>query len=43
MLFQKKASAVAVSPAIAQLLFTFATKQLAGSWSVRQLAEVSEG
>jgi hypothetical protein len=30
-----------VSPAIAQLLFTFATKELAGSWSVRQLAEVS--
>ena len=30
-----------VSPAIAQLLFTFATKELAGSWSVRQLAEAS--
>jgi hypothetical protein len=30
-----------VSPAIVQLLFTFATKELAGSWSVRQLAEAS--
>lgn len=30
-----------VSPAIAQLLFTFATKELAGSWSVRKLAEAS--
>ena len=30
-----------VSPAIAQLVFTFATKEQAGSWSVRQLAEAS--
>jgi hypothetical protein len=30
-----------VSPAIAQLLFTFATKEQAGNWSVRQLAEAS--
>ena len=30
-----------ISPAIAQLLFTFATKELAGGWSVRQLAEAS--
>ncbi len=30
-----------VSPAIAQLLFTFATKEQTGDWSVRQLAEVS--
>ena len=37
--FQKRAKRV--SPAIAQLLFTFATKELAGSWSVRQLAEAS--
>jgi hypothetical protein len=30
-----------VSPAIAQLLFTFATMEQAGTWSVRQLAEAS--
>src|SRR6267378_4130602 len=30
-----------VSPAIAQLLFTFATTEQAGNWSVRQLAEAS--
>ncbi len=30
-----------VSPAVAQLMFTFATKEPAGSWSVRQLAEAS--
>lgn len=30
-----------VSPGIAQLLFTFATKEQAGNWSVRQLAEAS--
>jgi len=30
-----------VSAAIAQLMFTFATKESAGSWSVRQLAEAS--
>ncbi len=30
-----------VSSAIAQLLFTFATKDQAGTWSVRQLAEAS--
>ncbi|MGH9517424.1 MAG: type IV toxin-antitoxin system AbiEi family antitoxin [Terriglobales bacterium] len=30
-----------VSPATAQLLFTFATIEEAGSWSVRQLAEAS--
>jgi hypothetical protein len=30
-----------VSAAIAQLMFTFATTELAGSWSVRQLAEAS--
>jgi hypothetical protein len=30
-----------VSPGIAQLLFTFATKEQAGSWSVRHLAEAS--
>jgi len=30
-----------VSPAIAQLMFAFATKEQAGGWSVRQLAEAS--
>jgi hypothetical protein len=30
-----------ISPAIAQLMFTFATKEQAAGWSVRQLAEAS--
>jgi len=30
-----------ISPAIAQLMFTFATNEASGSWSVRQLAEAS--
>jgi len=33
--------ATRISPAVAQLLFTFATREKAGGWPVRRLAEVS--